>query len=294
MYHHCELCAHRCGVDRTCGPLGRCHSSDTVRLARASLHMWEEPPISGTHGSGTVFFSGCSLGCLYCQNRAISHEGVGREVTPARLADIFLELQAAGAHNINLVTPTHFVPSIREALDMAKTHGLQLPVVYNTSSFDTPDTIRTLRGYVDIYLADLKYARPATAARLSAAASYPEAARAAIAEMVVQCPEICLDTDGMMRRGVIVRVLLLPAHVAEAKLIVGYLHRTYGDSICISMMNQYTPNPMLPAPLNRSVTRDEYRDLLTYADKIGVKNGFTQEAGTAENSFIPAFDFSGI
>lgn len=294
MYHRCELCAHRCRVDRTAGSVGVCRSTDALTLARAALHLWEEPPISGNRGSGTVFFSGCSLGCVFCQNRAISHEGVGRTVSVERLSDIFLELQDAGAHNINLVTPTHYVPSICRAIDRARAHGLSLPIVYNTSSFDTPETIRSLDGYVDIFLADLKYMREKTARALCSAPAYPEAARAAIAEMVRLAPQPCFDGQGLMRRGVIVRVLLLPGHVAEAKLCVGYIYRTYGDRVYISLMNQYTPQVGLSPPLHRPVTHEEYAELLIYADKIGVKNGFTQQFGTAKESFIPSFDFSGI
>ncbi len=294
LYSDCVLCAHRCHVDRTAGMLGRCAQGTQPKVARAALHMWEEPPISGTRGSGTVFFSGCSLGCIYCQNAAISHGGVGRVVTVQRLSDIFLSLQSEGAHNINLVTPTHYVPSIREALDLSREGGLHIPVVYNTSSFDTPQTIRRMKGYADIYLADFKYIRSATAQTYSFAPAYPTAAKAAIEEMVRQAPHPLFDTDGMMRRGVIVRVLLLPGQVAQAKLCVGYIHRTYGDRVYISLMNQYTPPKGMPSPLHRTVTKEEYEELLTYADKIGVKNGFTQQFGTAEESFIPAFDMQGI
>ncbi len=294
LYRTCELCAHRCGADRRSGVLGRCGQDAQPKVARAALHMWEEPPISGTRGSGTVFFSGCSLRCIYCQNAPISHGGVGRAVTVEHLSRIFLSLQSEGAHNINLVTPTHFVPSLCAALDTARTDGLHIPVVYNTSSFDTPETIRRMDGYAHIYLADFKYMRAETAGTYSSAPTYPEAAKAAIAQMVRQAPQVIFDKDGIMQQGVIVRVLLLPGHVAQAKLCVGYIHAAYGDNVYISLMNQYTPPQGMPSPLHRTVTHEEYEDLLTYADKIGVKNGFIQQFGTAKESFIPSFDMQGI
>ena len=295
MYEACQLCAHRCGVDRTAGERGVCGVTDALMLARAALHFWEEPPISGTRGSGTVFFSGCSLGCLYCQNEEISHARAGKTVSPDRLFEIFFELKAKGAHNVNLVTPTHYVPTIRETLLRAKAAGLDLPIVYNTGSYDTVETLSLMDGLTDIYLPDFKYIRSAPAAAYSHAPDYPEAAKAAIAEMVRQQPSPVIGEDGLMRCGVIVRVLLLPGHVADAKLAVRYLHETYGDRIYISLMNQYTPcRADLPSPLHRRVTRAEYRDLVDYADKIGVRLGFTQEEGTAEESFIPPFDGDGV
>lgn len=293
-YTACMLCAHRCGARRTAGERGRCGASCELTVARAAAHMWEEPPISGERGSGTVFFSGCSLGCLYCQNREISHDGRGRQVSTEHLSDIFLSLEAQGVHNINLVTPTHFAPSIRDAILLSRERGLTLPIVYNTSSFDTPETLRLMADVVDIYLADLKYATRSLAARLSGAPSYPLAAREAIGEMVRQRPQLIYAEDGTLRRGVLVRVLLLPGHVAEAKLCVRDLFRSYGDRILISIMNQYTPSPDLPSPFDRPVTRREYQDLLSYVDKIGVKNGFTQGEGTATFDYTPLFDFTGI
>ncbi len=251
--------------------------------------MWEEPIISGENGSGTVFFSGCSLGCTYCQNRAISRGNAGREVTEGELAEVMLALQAAGAHNINLVTPTHYVPGIVYAADLAKGAGLKIPIVYNTGSYDTVDTVKMLDGIVDIYLPDLKYYRNSTALELSGAENYPRAARDAIAEMVRQRPEPVIE-DGLMKSGVIVRILLLPGHLAEAKLNLKYLYNTYGDSIYISLMNQYTPMPNMPKPLNRKVTNREYDELTEYALKLGIKNAFIQEGGTQSESFIPDFD----
>ena len=287
------LCGRACGVDRT-KELGYCKMSDKLYLARAALHYWEEPPISGDRGSGTIFFSGCSLRCVYCQNREISRGESGREVSLERLSEIMHELSIKGAHNINLVTPTHFVPSIKKAIILAKSRGLDIPIVYNTSSFDSVDALRSLSGLVDIYLADMKYYLGKTAKKLSFAENYPEVARLAIEEMVKQTGECVIDSCGIMKKGVIVRLLLLPGHLAEAKLCLKYLFDRYGDSIYISLMSQYTPRDDLPSPLNRRVTKREYLELCEYAEKLGVKNGFTQEAESAEESFIPPFDNTGI
>lgn len=292
-YENCHLCARNCGVDRRY-TRGFCKMSDSPTVARAALHFWEEPPISGTRGSGTVFFSGCSLSCIYCQNNAISRGESGRVISVDRLAEIMISLERDGAHNINLVTPTHFIPSIREAIVTARKRGLTLPIVYNTGSYDSVDALRTLDGLVDVYLPDLKYFRPDTAAALSLAGDYPTVARSAIAEMVRQTGPAVIDSDGIMLRGTIVRILLLPGHVAEAKLSLKYLYDTYGDSIYISLMNQYTPMPGMHQPLDRAVTREEYRQLTDYASRLGITGAFVQEAGTAAESFIPPFDYTGI
>ena len=292
-YENCRLCARNCGVNRTVST-GFCKATDEMYIARAALHYWEEPPISGTNGSGTLFFSGCSLSCVFCQNREISRGRTGKAVEIGRLADIMMELQSKGAHNINLVTPTHFVPSIVESIKLAKAKGLSLPIVYNTGSYDSLYTLKMLEGFVDIYLPDLKYFTPKTAAALSSAADYPTVAKAAIDEMFRQVGEPKFNADGIMTRGVIVRILLLPGHVAEAKLSLKYLLDTYGDKIYISLMNQYTPMPNMQPPLNRRVTREEYHQLTDYAERLGLKNGFTQEFGTAHESFIPPFDCEGV
>lgn len=292
-YNECRLCARLCGVDRNAGKRGVCGMGAEPVLARAALHMWEEPPISGTRGSGTVFFCGCSLGCLYCQNVDISRAAYGKAVTLDRLADIMLELQGQGAHNINFVTPTHYAPTVVAATRLAKGKGLAVPIVYNTASYDTVDTIKSLDGTVDIYLADYKYTLPRTAAAYSRAENYPEFARAAISEMVAQKGSAVIE-DEIMRSGVIVRVLLLPGHVAEAKLCVKYLYETYGDDIYISLMSQYTPMPGMPAPLDRRVTEAEYGELVDYALKKGVRNAFIQDGTSAAESFIPPFDSTGV
>lgn len=290
-YKFCTLCARRCGVDRTRN-VGFCGMPDGAYISRAALHMWEEPIISGARGSGTVFFSGCSLKCCFCQNREISRGRVGELVSAHELAQIMLKLESDGAHNVNFVTPTHYIPTVREAIINAKALGLSVPIVYNTSSYDTPEALKTLDGLVDIYLPDFKYFTCKTAEQLSSARDYPDVARLAIAEMVRQTGSAVLGDDGMLARGTVVRILLLPGHVAESKLVLKYLYDTYGDSIYISLMNQYTPPRDMAAPLNRTVTHEEYRQLTDYALKLGVKNAFVQEFGTASESFIPDFDLA--
>ena len=267
--------------------------SDKITVARCALHAWEEPVISGTRGSGTIFFTGCSLGCVFCQNEAISRGRIGKSVDEDRLVDVMFELREQGAHNINFVTPTHFAPSVKEAVISARKRGLDLPTVYNTSSYDSVETIRSLDGIIDVYLADFKYYRQKTAEEVCGASDYPFVARMAIAEMVRQVPKPIIK-NGIMQSGVIVRVLLLPAHVAEAKLICKYLYSEYGDNIYISLMNQYTPMKNMKSPLDRRVTRAEYHELVSYAQNLGIKLAFTQEFGTAVESFIPDFNLSGV
>ncbi len=293
LYSSCTLCAHGCKTDRTSGNRGACGAGDRITLARAALHMWEEPIISGERGSGAIFFSGCSLSCAFCQNKEISRLKIGKEISCERLSEIMLELEAKGAHNINLVTPTHFVPSIKEAIKGARVGGLKVPIVYNTGSYDAPATIKMLEGLVDIYLPDFKYFIQRSGRELSQAPNYPEAAKAAISEMVRQRPSVMIK-NGLAVSGVIVRILLLPNHTAEAKLIVKYLHDTYGDNIYISLMSQFTPVEGTPHSLNRRVTNAEYEDLVDYAERLGVKNAFIQERSAAEEAFIPSFDLTGV
>ena len=263
--------------------------TDVPTIARAALHAWEEPIISGTSGSGTIFFSGCSLGCIFCQNKDISRGRIGKEVSVSELADIMLGLRDEGAHNINFVTPTHFSPTVKEAVAIARNAGLDIPIVYNTSSYDTPETVRSLSGTVDIYLADFKYYRGATAEALSGANDYPRVARLAIDEMVKQRPTPIIK-NGLMTSGVIVRILILPNRVAEAKLILKYLYDTYGSSIYISIMSQYTPMPDMKPPLDRPITSAEYREVVTYAEKLGITQAFLQEKTSADEKYIPEFN----
>ncbi len=265
----------------------------TVRIARASLHQWEEPCLSGTRGSGTVFFSGCPLHCVYCQNYRIAAGDRGVPVTVTELRDIFLKLQAMGAHNINLVTPTHFVPSIAEALEQAKTAGLTLPIVYNTSSYETIDTLARMDGLVDIYLPDLKYYAPSLAEQYSSAPDYFPTASAAIAEMYRQVGDPVFQADGMLQSGVLVRHLLLPGQVRDSKRVVRYLWKTYRDHIFLSLMCQYTPLPHVAASypeLARRVTQEEYDELVDYAIDLGITQAYTQEMESASESFIPDFE----
>ena len=292
-YQNCHLCARLCSVNRERGELGACKSSDKLKIARAALHFWEEPCISGKGGSGAIFFSGCSLFCVHCQNSKISAGRYGTEISEERLVEIMLELEGKGAHNINLVTPTHFAPGIKNAVILAKKRGLKLPIVYNTSSFDTPETLRSLEDVVDVYLADYKYSRKASAKKYSNAENYPNAALLAIDEMYRQKPRPRLS-DGIMTSGVIIRILELPCHVAEAKLSLSKLYKRYGDNVYFSLMNQYTPGKNAPYPINRPVTREEYRELTDYAVRLGIKNAFVQEGGTASESFIPEFDNEGV
>lgn len=287
-YLCCKLCQRACGVNRY-ETVGRCRSTAELNIARAALHFWEEPPISGTRGSGTIFFTGCSLSCSFCQNREISRAAVGREVSISRLSEIMLELEAEGAHNINLVTPTHFIPSIREAIILAKEKGLTVPIVYNTGSYETPEALSGLSGLVDIYLADYKFYTPKTAKEYANAEDYPRVAEAAIDEMFRQVGSFEIK-DGLMTRGIIIRILELPGHSAEAKLSLSKLYRRFGDGVYFSLMSQFTPNKDAKPPLDRPVSREEYRELLRYAEKLGVKNAFTQEFGCADESFIPPFD----
>ena len=295
----CDLCPRKCLVDRKKGEKGICGQTENLKVARAALHFWEEPCISGDAGSGAVFFSGCPLHCVFCQNENIANGTVGKEISLERLVDIFLELQEKGANNINLVTPGHFVPQIVKALDQAKKEGLTLPVVYNTSSYETVDTIRMLDGYVDIYLPDFKYMSPVLSKKYSHAPDYAQVAKAAIAEMVRQTGKAVFvngDEDNLILRGTIVRHLTLPGCMADSMQILKYLHETYGDMIYISIMNQFTPLSNLEKypELNRRITDEEYETLVDYAIDIGIENGFVQEGDTAEESFIPAFDCEGV
>lgn len=294
MYSNCTLCTRNCRVDRASGAVGFCGMSDEIKIARAALHMWEEPPISGTRGSGAVFFSGCSLRCIYCQNKEISRGESGLAVSCERLSEIYIELMNKGAHNINLVTPTHYVPSVIESVLLSRGRGMTLPIVYNTAAYENKHTLKALSDTVDIFLPDLKYYKSETAKRYSSAPNLPEVSRAAIDEMVKMRGKLKLDEEGIMQSGVIVRILLLPSHLAEAKLNLKYLYKCYGDDIYISLMSQYTPIGNPPSPLNRRVSVAEYRELVEYAQDLGVKNAFIQERGSATESFIPPFDNTGV
>ena len=296
QYLSCQLCPRGCKVNRESGNIGVCGVNSILKVARAALHFWEEPCISGANGSGTVFFSGCSMHCVFCQNEAIAKGQIGKEISKERLGEIFLELQEKGANNINLVTPGQYVPHIVWAVQRARKDGLSIPIVYNTSAYESIDTIKRLEGIVDVYLPDFKYWDSTLASKYSNAPDYPEVAKKAIAEMVRQQPNpIFYEKEGqeLIQKGVIVRQLLLPGQTEDAKQIVKYLYETYGNQIFLSLMSQFTPLPHVEKypELNKKVSRKEYVD---YAIEIGVENGFIQEEDVAEESFIPDFNCEGV
>jgi len=292
----CKLCPKECGVDRTNGRTGFCGASDKIKVARASLHCWEEPCLSGDKGSGTVFFSGCNMSCVYCQNSEISHKNKGFEITKERLLEIFFELKSAGAHNINLVTAGHYLPMVLDAVKSAKQQKINIPFVYNSSGYEKADALVLADGLIDIYLPDFKYIHSERASRYSKAPDYPEVAMKAIDEMVHQRPKCIFDEDGILKSGVIVRHLLLPGGLLESKKIMKYLYEKYADSIFISIMSQYTPFGELRdfPELQNKVSRADYDKLVDYAIKIGVTNAFIQDGSAAKESFIPDFSGQGV
>ncbi len=314
----CRLCPRECGVNRLAGKTGFCGQGASIKAARAALHFWEEPVLSGIQpekgdplspgsdkrrGSGAVFFSCCNLRCVFCQNHDIALGEVGKEITVERLSEIFFELKDKGAYNINLVTATPFIPRVCEAIYDAKQKGFDLPFVFNCGGYESTDALKMLNGFIDIYLPDMKYYSAECGKKYSNAPDYFERAKSAIDEMYHQVGDPVFDDGGMMKKGVIVRHLVLPGEVAESKRILRYLHDTYGDSIYISIMNQYTPMTdvlskssacdKLP-DLFRKVTAEEYDRVVDFALKIGIEKAFIQEGETAEESFIPAFDYEGI
>lgn len=295
----CNICPRKCNIDRSVQK-GFCSVDDKVVVARADLHMWEEPCISGAHGSGTIFFTGCNLKCIFCQNHEISGNNttdstIGKEVSIERLADLMLELEYKGANNINLVTAAHYVDRVREAVMNAKTKGLNIPIVYNTSSYETVDAIRSLEGLVDVYLPDFKYFDNELAIKFSRAPLYKEVATAAIDEMVKQVGMQQYNEKGLIQSGVIVRHLILPGHTKDSINILDYLHERYGVNISISVMSQYTPITHIEEypELNRKLTKREYDKVCKHAIDIGIENGYFQEGDVALESFIPSFDFEG-
>lgn len=291
----CKLCPRLCGADRTAGEVGFCGADGRLRVARAAPHMWEEPPISGKRGSGTVFFSHCPLRCVYCQNRNISSGGFGTDITVGRLCDIFFELAEKGVHNINLVSPTQYTREIIAAVRMAKARGFSLPFVWNTGGYERVETLRALEGLVDIYLTDYKYASCALAARYSDAADYPAAADAALREMVRQQPHYVWGGE-LLTRGVIVRHLVLPTHADDSCEVVRRVYDAYGDRVILSLMSQYTPVGDCGGfvELASPVSAEEYDRVVDFALSLGVENAFIQEGGCVSESFIPAFDTTGV
>ena len=287
----CTLCPRRCGAERTAEAGGGfCRMPAGLRVARAMLHRWEEPPISGRNGAGTVFFSGCTLGCVYCQNGDISAGGFGKDISTARLREIFEELIGQGAHNIELVTPTHFLPWILPAL----TPRLPVPVVYNCGGYERVETLRALEGLVDVYLPDLKYADGTLAAALSGAADYFPVACQAIREMFRQVGPYVLE-DGLLTRGVVIRHLVLPGYLDNTRQVLDWIAETFGPGdVLVSLMSQYTPTNNMTGRMARRVTAAEYRAAAAYMRNCGITDGFVQERTSAEEAYTPAFDGQGV
>lgn len=299
-YEHCELCPRRCGANRAAGGTGVCGMTSELRVARSALHFWEEPPISGEAGSGAVFFSGCPLRCVYCQNHEISSEGFGRAVSERRLARMMLELEAQGALNVNLVTPLHFAPHVASAIGLAREAGLTVPVVCNTSGYELPEMVEAMSGLVDVWLTDFKYADGSLAASLSAAPDYPQVAADALEAMVRRLRAAggrAEKADGSLARGIVVRHLVLPGHADDSLAVLDRVWGIAGNDVDLSVMNQYTPNDLCRrqgGELARGVTDDEYERVLDHADDLGFERLWWQQGGTVSESFVPAFDASGV
>ncbi|HEY8892884.1 MAG TPA: radical SAM protein [Clostridium sp.] len=292
----CNLCPRKCLVNRLEGELGFCRASKDVKIAKVSLYHWEEPCISGSKGSGTVFFSNCNLRCVFCQNYKISHEGNGKTVSINRLSEIFLEQQERGALNINLVTPTHYVPQIIEALKLAKDMGLNIPILYNSNGYENIDTIKSLRGLIDVYLPDLKYYKDKYALKYSNAPNYFNVTRKVITEMVSQVGINTFDDSGIILKGVIIRHLMLPGLLFDSKKVIDFIYNTFNDSVYISLMNQYTPMQDLSEypEINKVLNPNHYETLINYCLDLGITKCFIQENGTSSKAFIPKFDLSGV
>ena len=298
IYKNCNLCPRKCGIDRTNGQIGFCKATADMRIARAALHMWEEPCISGEKGSGAIFFTGCNAGCVFCQNYEISHMlNKGAVVSEERLVEIFYELKDKGANNINLVTADVYIPSIASAIYRTKDSGFELPFIFNTSSFVSVEALKQLEGLIDVYLPDHKFYSPKTSEKYIHSSQYPEAAFNAIDEMYRQSGPCIFDDEGIIKRGVIIRHMLMPGGMLEAKLILKKLYGLYGDNVCFSIMSQYTPmkEHLTDFPeLQHPVSSREYDELIEYALSIGIKKAWMQEGGVAKESFIPAFDLNGV
>ena len=292
----CYLCPRNCGVNRTENKTGFCKANSSIKIARVSLHNFEEPCISGEVGSGTIFFSNCSLKCVFCQNHDISQQGIGKEISVERLREIFLELQAQGANNINLVTPTHYASQILEALRPIKNTSLNIPVIYNSSGYENVETLKMLRGFVDVYVPDIKYFDSKYSLKYSGVNNYFEIAIAAVNEMIYQVGATTFDEHGLIKSGVIIRHLMLPGLLFDSKKIIDYISQHFSDTVYLSIMNQYTPMheaykfPEINKPLNPK----HYDMLIDYALSVGIKNGFIQEEGTASTDFVPEFDLRGV
>lgn len=296
LLKNCNLCIRRCNVNRLNNEIGFCKATDKIKIARASLHMWEEPPISGTVGSGTVFFSHCNLKCVFCQNHEISQESFGKEISIQRLSDIFLELQEKNAANINLVTPTHYVPQILESIEIAKSKGLSIPILYNTNSYDSIENIKLLNGYIDVYLPDFKYFNDKYSVKYSSAPRYEENIIPVLKEMYNQVGPVQFNKEGFITKGIIVRHLMLPGLLFDSKKVLDEIYSTFQDDVYISIMNQYTPmyNACNYPEINKTLNPKHYDTLIDYASSIGITNGFIQDSGTNSTAFVPDFNLEGI
>ena len=294
MLNNCTLCPHKCGINRLEGNKGRCKCDDKLKIALASLHMFEEPCISGTNGSGTVFFTNCNLNCIYCQNYEISNLGKGKEITVEHLAEIFLKQQKKGAHNINLVTPTMYVYQIIEAIKIAKSKGLSIPIIYNSNGYENVDTIKLLNGYIDVYLPDLKYYSNELSKKYSKVDNYFEIATKAIKEMYKQVGKAQFDKNGLIKKGVIIRHLILPNHIQNTKNILKWIKNNIPNDIYVSIMAQYFPTYKAKEDdlINRKLNKKEYKQVLNYLYSLDLENGYIQDLGEHEEEYVPNFDLS--
>lgn len=294
LLRKCEMCPHRCKIDRTQNQIGRCKSKDTVKVAIASIHNYEEPCISGKNGSGTVFFSNCNLSCKFCQNYEISQQGLGKEITIERLSKIFLEQQSKGAHNINLVSPTSYAYQIIEAIKIAKKNGLEIPIIYNTNGYENVETIKLLNGYIDVYLPDLKYAEDDLGKKYSNVDNYFEIATSAIKEMYNQVGENIYDEDGMIKRGMIIRHLVLPNHTEDTKKVLSWINLNMPKNITVSVMAQYFPTYKAKEieDINRKITRREYKKVENFLYSLDLENGYIQECGKNEEIYVPKWEIN--
>lgn len=296
LYKNCSICPRNCRIDRTKGQIGYCQSGHEIKAALASVHMWEEPPISGSCGSGTIFFSSCNLRCVFCQNYTISSENSGKTISTERLSEIMLEQQAKGVHNINLVTATHFIPSIIKAVQKAKNNGLKIPIVYNTGGYEKVESIKMLEGTVDIYLPDIKYFSSELSLKYSGASDYFDYASKAVLEMYHQTGNNIYDDNGIMKSGVIIRHMIMPSHKEDSYKVLDWIRDNIGTEACVSLLSQYTPayNAEKYKEINRKLMSLEYTRVIEHFFDIGLKNGFMQEKSSAESKYTPIFDLSGL
>ena len=290
----CELCPHKCKVNRTNGNLGKCKSSDKVKIALVSVHNYEEPCISGKNGSGTIFFSNCNMNCVFCQNYEISQEGLGKEISIQRLAEVFIEQQKRKVNNINLVTPTSYVIQIVEAIKIAKKNGLKIPIVYNTNGYENVETIKLLDGYIDIYLPDLKYSNNNIAKKYSKVDNYFEIATNAIKEMYRQVGKAKFNDKGIMQKGMIIRHLVLPNNIENSKNVLKWIEEKMPKDILVSIMAQYFPTYKSKKidDINRKLNKKEYEEIEKYLYKLNLENGYIQELGEHEEEYVPIWNLN--